>query len=158
MWSAGWLRRGKRHASSRKRPAFRPSLEALEGRCVPSTLTVTNLNDNNVGATLRNEIAAAQSGDTIVFAKGVTGTIRLYAGSSWPWPTGGSARSKKPAPSLTGRCSGWTSTSRPTRSCAASAPKPPRCSASSRSNGISHFLQDSWPASGQTPSKRRITL
>ncbi len=47
---------------------------------MPSTLTVTNLNDNGVGATLRNEIAAAQSGDTIVFAKGVTGTISLYGG------------------------------------------------------------------------------
>src|SRR5262245_56360014 len=59
---------------------FRPQLEVLEGRDVPSTLTVTNLNDNNVGATLRNEVTVAQSGDSIVFAKGLTGAIPLYEG------------------------------------------------------------------------------
>jgi hypothetical protein len=47
---------------------FRPQLEALEGRCVPSTLKVTNNYDNGTypGA-LRYEIAQAQSNDTIIF-------------------------------------------------------------------------------------------
>jgi hypothetical protein len=52
-------------------PRFRPTIEALEGRDVPSTTwTVTNNSDTggyNDGS-LRGEIAAAQSGDTIVFA------------------------------------------------------------------------------------------
>jgi hypothetical protein len=76
-----WLRnrtsdRGPRPRSQR-RPAgrrTRPQLEALEDRCLSSTLTVTSNLDNGVGATLRNEIAAAQSGDTIVFAKSLNGT------------------------------------------------------------------------------------
>jgi predicted outer membrane repeat protein len=59
---------------------FRPTLEALEDRCVPSTLTVTNPNDDsNTPGTLRYEISAAQSGDTIVFASSLSGqTITLY--------------------------------------------------------------------------------
>jgi hypothetical protein len=55
---------------SPQRPArrsFRPQLEVLEGRDVPSTLTVTNNLDSAPGS-LRAEIAAAKSGDTIVFA------------------------------------------------------------------------------------------
>jgi hypothetical protein len=86
-----WLQHRKRdfagqrrgaHSSPRQRTTFRPRLEVLEGRDVPSTLTVTNLNDNNIGATLRNEIAAAQSGDAIVFAKGLSGTIDLSGNSA----------------------------------------------------------------------------
>src|SRR4029079_15576110 len=42
-----------------------------------AVLTVTNLNDNGPGS-LRDTIAAAASGDTIVFA--VTGTIALTSG------------------------------------------------------------------------------
>jgi hypothetical protein len=45
---------------------FRPRLEALEDRCVPSTLKVTNTADSGPGS-LRYEIAQANSGDTIVF-------------------------------------------------------------------------------------------
>jgi hypothetical protein len=51
---------------------FRPRLEVLEGRWLPSTLTVTNNLDNGPGS-LRAEITAANSGDTIVFAPALKG-------------------------------------------------------------------------------------
>jgi hypothetical protein len=44
-----------------------------------ATLTVINNNDSGVGS-LRAEVAAAASGDTINFAPGVTGTITLTSG------------------------------------------------------------------------------
>jgi hypothetical protein len=59
---------------------FRPQLEVLEGRDVPSTLTVTNNLDSGPGS-LRAEIAAAQNKDTIVFAANLNGqTITLTSG------------------------------------------------------------------------------
>jgi hypothetical protein len=82
-----WLRNrtsiGSRRGRAQRRPAarrFRPALEALEGRCVPSTLTVTNSTDSSTNpGSLRYEIDAAQGGDTIVFAPSVSGqTITLY--------------------------------------------------------------------------------
>ena len=80
MWPAAWLRSGKRHGSSRRRPAFRPRLEALEGRCVPGTLTVTSPKDHGPG-TLRAEIAAANTNDVIVFSPKLAGqTITLTTG------------------------------------------------------------------------------
>src|SRR5262249_3787354 len=60
-----------------------PRLEALEDRTVPSTLTVTNNLDTGAlgDGSLRGEIAAAQSGDTINFASSLLGqTIRLTNG------------------------------------------------------------------------------
>src|SRR5262249_54247260 len=56
-----------------------PSLEVLEDRSLPSTLTVTNLGDTGVAGdgSLRGEVAAALPGDTIVFAQGQHGSIRL---------------------------------------------------------------------------------
>jgi hypothetical protein len=81
MSLTAWLRSGKRHGSAPKRPTFRPTLEALEGRDVPSTLTVTNNLDYGPGS-LRYEISQANAGDTIVFnlnhKKG--GTITLIGG------------------------------------------------------------------------------
>ncbi len=74
---------GQRRAargSPRRQTTFRPRLEVLEGRDVPSTLKVTNLGDSAlVKGSLRYEIAAAQSGDTIVIDKG--GTLRLSSGN-----------------------------------------------------------------------------
>ncbi|HBI44475.1 MAG TPA: hypothetical protein DDY78_16730, partial [Planctomycetales bacterium] len=67
-----------RPASPRKRPTFRPTLEALEERWVLSTLTVLNNLDSGRGS-LRADIAAAHNGDTIVFASTLVGgqTITL---------------------------------------------------------------------------------
>jgi hypothetical protein len=59
--------------SRRERVGFRPQLEALEDRCLFSTLTVTNLNDSGAGS-LRATITAAQSGDTIVFSSSLFST------------------------------------------------------------------------------------
>ena len=66
-----WLRNSLENRARRARPRApvprcRPRLEALEGRCVPSTLKVTSLLDSGPGS-LRYEIAQAQSNDTIVF-------------------------------------------------------------------------------------------
>ncbi|MFL5242059.1 MAG: hypothetical protein ACJ8FY_08120 [Gemmataceae bacterium] len=80
MWFTSWPRYWKRQASPRKQPAFRPTLEALEDRWVPSTLIVRNNLDSAAGS-LRAEIAAAHSGDTIIFAPSLDGqTITLTSG------------------------------------------------------------------------------
>jgi fibronectin-binding autotransporter adhesin len=79
---SGSIRRGDRHRPAR-RPSFVPRLETLEDRTVPSTLTVTNNLDTGVAGdgSLRGEIAAAQSGDTIVFDTSLQGqTITLTRG------------------------------------------------------------------------------
>src|SRR5262245_11521740 len=54
-------------------------LEVLEDRTLLSTLTVLNLNDSGANS-LRGQIAAANPGDTIDFAAGLTGTITLTSG------------------------------------------------------------------------------
>jgi predicted outer membrane repeat protein len=80
MWFSSWL--GHRADSGKQRPVkrFRPRFEALEGRCVLSTLTVTNNLDSGHGS-LRAEIGAAKSGDVINFAPGLSGqTIKLTSG------------------------------------------------------------------------------
>lgn len=51
----------------------------LCGTLSAATLTVTNLNDSGAGS-LRDQCAAAASGDTIVFQTGLAGTITLNSG------------------------------------------------------------------------------
>jgi hypothetical protein len=79
-WKAalgGRARRGARRACPH-RLVLR--LEALEDRWLPSTLTVLNTLDSGPGS-LRGEIAAASSGDTITFAPSLDGqTITLTSG------------------------------------------------------------------------------
>src|SRR5215831_2724294 len=89
MWFSSSLRnrkgsgpgvRGQAHEITRKRANFRPRIEALEDRWLPSTLTVLNNHDSGAGS-LRAEIGAAASGDTIVFDKSLVGqTITLTSG------------------------------------------------------------------------------
>ena len=84
-WLRNWRRpgsgqRGRAQTPARKRASYRPTLEALEDRWLPSTLTVLNLNDSGPNS-LRAEIAAAQDGDTIHFAGKLAGhTITLSSG------------------------------------------------------------------------------
>ena len=60
-------------------PRFRPQLEALEERWALSTLTVTNILDSGTGS-LRADIAAAKSGDTIDLSALAGQTIGLTSG------------------------------------------------------------------------------
>src|SRR5262245_37007330 len=85
-----WLRdrtsiRGPRGRAQRRpaAPRFRPQLETLEDRWVPSqvTLTVTSLADSGAG-TLRDAIQqadAASPSDKVTINTAVTGTIDLLA-------------------------------------------------------------------------------
>src|SRR5262249_13833371 len=90
MWFSSWVRNRKRSHSGQpsptqrsspgKRATFRPRLEALEDRWLPSILTVLNNLDSGPGS-LRAAIAAASSGDTINFANSLKGqTIALASG------------------------------------------------------------------------------
>jgi hypothetical protein len=94
---SSWLRYAKRSALTAGRrtqapplqqAGFRPRLEALEDRWLPSTLTVTSLQDSGSG-TLRAEIAAANSGDTIVFSSTLSSatTTKQTHGKPKPPPT-----------------------------------------------------------------------
>jgi predicted outer membrane repeat protein len=70
---------GRLPAGSRR--AFRPLLETLEGRCVPSVLQVTSTADDvNQPGTLRFEVAHAHSGDTILLTPAVKSGITLTHG------------------------------------------------------------------------------
>lgn len=88
MWPTSWLstRLTTRTTAPRtdRATAFRPQLESLDDRLVPSTLTVTSSDTFGFG-TLRDEIARAQSGDTIVFAPSLDGgqVIHLGVGNGW---------------------------------------------------------------------------
>jgi hypothetical protein len=74
MFFSSWLRKPnvKPRTSRRATSTFRPRLEILEGREVPSTVTVSSP-DMGAPTGLRAEIAAAANGDTIVFAPSLNG-------------------------------------------------------------------------------------
>jgi hypothetical protein len=87
-----WLRNGASIRSPRarahRRPVarrFRPQLEALEDRWMPSILTVTTAADcayPTIPGSLRADIDAAQNGDTILFDPSLKGqAIHLQPGS-----------------------------------------------------------------------------
>ena len=83
MFFSSWLRKqnAKPRTNGRATSSFRPQLEVLEGRDVPSTLTAANSLDDGSAGSLRAEIAAAHSGDTIVFDATLAGTtIQLTSG------------------------------------------------------------------------------
>jgi hypothetical protein len=72
-----------------RRPArFRPAIESLENRLVPSTYTVTDLGDDGVGSGRQGDLrycinaanADTKASDHIVFQPGLTGTITLVQG------------------------------------------------------------------------------
>jgi hypothetical protein len=77
MWINSRFRRGNKGPNSARQRRFVPRFEVLEDRTVLTTLTVLNALDSGTGS-LRDAIASAKSGDTIVFAPAVSGqTIAL---------------------------------------------------------------------------------
>src|SRR5262245_12583630 len=102
MGLTSWLRNRIRNRASRapQRPAaprFRPRLEALEERWLPSTLSVTTALDvvdpNDGVVSLREAISDAQSGDTIRFSDSLSGKTKSgracpEQGSEHPGPWG----------------------------------------------------------------------
>lgn len=76
--SRGNQERRLRHPAPR-RQSFRPRLEILEDRTVLSTLTVLNPLDSGAGS-LRDTIAAASSGDTIVFDPSLEHQVIMLTG------------------------------------------------------------------------------
>jgi hypothetical protein len=89
-WLRNWMptttrERRRTRVATRKSASFRPRLETLEGRDVPSTLTVTNTLDSGHGS-LRYEIAQAEKSggkDTVVF--NVPKSDPGYSGSTGAW-------------------------------------------------------------------------
>ena len=73
MWSSSvfgfWKSRSRRSRyskpASQRGHSFRPRLEGLEDRCVPSTLLVTSNADNGAAGTLRWAVQQARKNDTI---------------------------------------------------------------------------------------------
>src|SRR6516162_961623 len=58
-------RTGCSRPASQRRRNFRPCLEGLEDRCVPTTLFVTSNADNGAAGTLRSAVQQARKNDTI---------------------------------------------------------------------------------------------
>jgi hypothetical protein len=80
FWQRGLqLFTGRSHPRRGRPSRCRLNLELFEERTLLSTLTVTNLQDSGDGS-LRGQIAAAASGDTIVFDNSLSGTIALTSG------------------------------------------------------------------------------
>jgi hypothetical protein len=80
-WGAfGTARRDRPGSRRRERFHVTPRIDLLEGRALLSTLAVINAGDNVAGS-LRQTIANAQPGDTIVFSRRLTGSTINLAGS-----------------------------------------------------------------------------
>jgi hypothetical protein len=74
------FRPASRRRAPAARPTFRPTLQALEDRWLPSTLTVLNNLDSGAGS-LRAAIAASKPNGTIIFNPSLNGqTITLTSG------------------------------------------------------------------------------
>jgi hypothetical protein len=78
-----WLRLFRSDPSPNRRPSvapkgYRPRVDFLEGRYLPST--VANLNDSGAGS-LRDAIATTPAGGIVDFQPGLTGLITLTSGS-----------------------------------------------------------------------------
>jgi hypothetical protein len=76
MGYLSWLR-NRQNQPARRLVRFRPRVEVLEGRCLPST--VTTLDDAGPGS-LRDAVASTPSGGTVDFQADLTGTIVLTTG------------------------------------------------------------------------------
>jgi hypothetical protein len=89
-WLRNWMptstrERRRTHGAARKRASFRPRLEDLESRDVPSILTVTNTLDSGKGS-LRYEIAQAEKSngqDTVAF--NIKKSDRGYNATTGAW-------------------------------------------------------------------------
>src|SRR5262249_49668572 len=86
MWFSSWLRNWVSRRALRIRqhraapPRFRPRLETLQHRDLPSPLTVLNTTDSGPGS-LRAKIPTAGNKDTIIFNSSLAGqTITLTSG------------------------------------------------------------------------------
>ncbi len=65
FWRSGPQRQRRSRPAPNRQASYRPNLETLEYRCVPSTLNVTSNADNGAAGTLRWAVAQAKAGDTI---------------------------------------------------------------------------------------------
>jgi parallel beta-helix repeat protein len=101
------MARSKSYLTRRQRAGFRPRLESLEDRTVPSTFTVLNTADNGVAGSLRWAVGLANAhpgADTIDFHSGVFSTprtITLIGGQLNLSDTSGATSIAGPAASLT---------------------------------------------------------
>src|SRR5687767_11056915 len=121
MWSSSQLQNPKSCApaarprvrtSPPERAGFSPRLEALENRRLFSTLTVTSDQDSGAGS-LRATIAAAQSGDTIVFSVTPTSSTSTSSTSTSSTSTSSTSTSRTRTSSSPGQGRGKKKTPPP---------------------------------------------
>jgi hypothetical protein len=92
MWFSSWLPKKQRSPAPHRRSTVRPTLEALEGRWLPSalTFTVNSLGDSGTGIgttgdlryciNLANQNHNTNSTPDVIDASGVSGTVTLQQG------------------------------------------------------------------------------